>query len=151
MLDGRRILPRGWHPESPHTLPDGKTQLCKSKGAQVPGYAVGGVRYYYIDFGFSVKDQDVWHKSSASRGLEAPEILGRKPYDPYKVDIWNLGLLFEEYLVGVSTLQCSTAIPPLLDKLFDPATPGTRVSATIGHFNDLRGPAGSPNGRKSAP
>ncbi|TFY76061.1 hypothetical protein EWM64_g7950 [Hericium alpestre] len=68
---------------------------------------VGGVKYYYTDFGESLRFEssdnvriDVWSKA----GIHAPETLGRDrlPYDPFKADIYTLGttyttLLLKEY------------------------------------------------------
>ncbi|TFY55842.1 hypothetical protein EVG20_g9168 [Dentipellis fragilis] len=65
---------------------------------------VGGVRYYLIDFGESIKFEpsdssliDVWSKAS----VHAPETLprNRPPYDPFKADVYSMGSVLKAFSV----------------------------------------------------
>lgn len=70
---------------------------------------VGGVRYYFIDFGESIKFES--SKSKESKFIEvvskacihAPETSMRpiQPYDAFKPDLYTLGKTFEEQLLDV--------------------------------------------------
>ncbi|TFY77414.1 hypothetical protein EWM64_g6599 [Hericium alpestre] len=94
MMDGDRLFPRGFHLD---------TFDSDARGHNLSGVRtrtqVGGVKYYYIDFGESMKFEssdniriDVWSKA----GIHAPETLGRDrpPYDPFKADIYTLGTTY---------------------------------------------------------
>ncbi|KAG8945125.1 hypothetical protein FRC04_001191 [Tulasnella sp. 424] len=59
--------------------------------------AVGGVRYYFIAFGISTHNQDL---TVGSDGQEpAPELSDNVPYDPYKLDVYILGMVYRRFLL----------------------------------------------------
>ncbi|KAG9002543.1 hypothetical protein FRB90_011363 [Tulasnella sp. 427] len=84
-------------------LPNGKFP----KGGDPSRTAVGGVRYYFIDFGISTQNQD---EALGIDGQErSPELSDDIPYNPYKLDVYILGMayrrfLFERYQGGLSFL-----------------------------------------------
>lgn len=97
MMDGRPLFPRGWHPQASHRYPDGKIM---PKASQSPSRtAVGGVRYYFIDFGISTRDQDLVLGDLGV--IRAPEVSDEVPYNPFKVDIYILGSTYKEIITEV--------------------------------------------------
>ena len=102
MMDGRALFPRGWHPLAPYLYPNGKWMpfpLMKPSRT-----AVGGVRYYFIDFGISSRNRD---KVVGVFGVfKAPELSLDVPYDPYKVDIYLLGVTYKTLLIDVRRPAC---------------------------------------------
>ncbi|KAG8998060.1 hypothetical protein FRB90_012389 [Tulasnella sp. 427] len=121
MMDGRRLFPLGWHPQRWEFYPDGKAM----RGSDPSRTSVGGVRYYFIDFGISTKDQD---EVQGVFGQEAsPELSETVPYDPYKLDVYILGKAYERFLIdrhsGLDILR------PLVEYM-TPLKPSERPSAT---------------------
>ncbi|KIO20528.1 hypothetical protein M407DRAFT_29843 [Tulasnella calospora MUT 4182] len=93
MMDGRRLYPAGWHPQHWEVLPDGRSM----KGGEPSRTAVGGVRYYFIDFGISSHNED---QVVGFDGQEpAPELSDSVPYDPYKLDVYILGMAYRHFLI----------------------------------------------------
>ncbi|KAG8903695.1 hypothetical protein FRC01_009033 [Tulasnella sp. 417] len=93
MMDGRALFPKSWHPQLRATFPDGR----EMKNPDPSRTAVGGVRYYFIDFGISSRDQD---KVLGIDGQEpAPELSATVPYDPYKLDVYVLGMAYRHLLL----------------------------------------------------
>lgn len=98
MMDGRRLYPLGWHPQEWEVLPNGKSM----KRSDPSRTAVGGVRYYFIDFGISTKDET---QVLGVDGQEpAPELSNDVPYDPFKLDVYILGMAYRHFLVEVSVI-----------------------------------------------
>lgn len=95
MMDGRKLYPHGWHPQRRSFYPNGKPMRCGDPSRTV----VGGVRYYFIDFGVSTKDQD---EVLGIHGQElSPELSDTVPYNPYKLDVYILGMAYQHYLIEV--------------------------------------------------
>lgn len=95
MMDGRRLFPLGWHPQQWEVYPNGKIMTSTDPSRT----AVGGVRYYFIDFGISTKDQD---EVLGIHGQElSPELSDKVPYNPYKLDVYILGMAYQHFLVEV--------------------------------------------------
>ncbi|KAG9019231.1 hypothetical protein FRB90_005062 [Tulasnella sp. 427] len=121
MMDGRRLYSLGWHPQEWEVLPNGKSM----KQSNPSRTAVGGVRYYFIDFGISTKDQD---ETLGVDGQEpAPELSDDVPYDPFKLDVYILGMAYrhffiERYYDGLDFLL------PLIEYM-TPLKPSERPSA----------------------
>ncbi|KAG9003390.1 hypothetical protein FRB90_011190 [Tulasnella sp. 427] len=120
-MDGRRLFPSGWHPQHWEVLPSGRSM----KGGEPSRTAAGGVRYYFIDFGISSYNEN---SVVGPDGQEpAPELSETVPYDPYKLDVYILGMayrhfLIERYLGGLDFLQ------PLIN-FMTPLKPSERPSA----------------------
>lgn len=63
------------------------------------------------DFGISIHTEhfgDLCESYSGSIEYEAPEILIKKPHDPFAADIWALGVLFAHMISGSSPWHCDT-------------------------------------------
>lgn len=99
MMDARPLYPSGWHPAAPFLNKDGITDLPREPSIT----AVGGVRYYFVDYGLSS------HRKSSVTGVfgveNAPELSQTVPYDPYKLDVYILGMLFKEFVLMVRNLR----------------------------------------------
>ncbi|KAG8870526.1 hypothetical protein FRB97_009681 [Tulasnella sp. 331] len=95
MMDSRAMFPGGWHPQQEFRAPDG--QGLKNDNSSRT--AAGGVRYYIIDFGISTHGKD---QSIGLNGQErAPELSNKVPYNPYKLDVYILGMMYQHFLVEV--------------------------------------------------
>ncbi|KAG9022479.1 hypothetical protein FRB95_014729 [Tulasnella sp. JGI-2019a] len=93
MMDARAMFPEGWHPQSSLRKPNG--QMIKNPSPSRT--AVGGVRYFFIDFGISSLGED---RTIGFPGQErAPELSYDVPYDPYKLDVYVLGMAYKQFLV----------------------------------------------------
>lgn len=94
MMDETRVVPAGSHfiMSRTHT---GFTHLFRSNNR----CAVGPVDYYYIDFGLSLYFPDGPATALTSGGLRnfgmIPELSGTEPYNPFKVDVFQLGLTMQ--------------------------------------------------------
>lgn len=138
-MDARALYLDGWHPQDPHRDPQGRLFAWDDIRSRT---AVGGARYYFIDFGISSWKQDL------VTGLDgqqlAPELLTFEAYDPYKVDVYLLGVAFRQVLVEVCSFepclfpsvdhlaqQCLGVdfIEPLIDYMTQ-QDPGSRPSAS---------------------
>ncbi|OHT03663.1 CAMK family protein kinase [Tritrichomonas foetus] len=68
-------------------------------------------RVKLADFGISVKmnsPTDLSDSYAGSIQYESPEILNKSPHDPFKADIWALGVLFAHMISGQSPWRCDT-------------------------------------------
>lgn len=65
-------------------------------------------RVKLADFGISIRLQhNVKHSSySGSLLYEAPEVINKLPHDPFKADIWSLGVLFAFMINGITPWHC---------------------------------------------
>ncbi|KAJ7199353.1 hypothetical protein B0H12DRAFT_1165383 [Mycena haematopus] len=91
MMDALRIIPRGWHFSAPWSHCGTKVGI-KSK----PRSAVGPIDYYVIDYGlaekfFDVLPEDVLDVGRYGQDKTVPELSETVPYNPFKVDIYQLG------------------------------------------------------------
>ncbi|KIO23719.1 hypothetical protein M407DRAFT_48980, partial [Tulasnella calospora MUT 4182] len=119
MMDARAMYPVPWHPQSP-SLDQGNRMIMNIKSRT----DVGGVRYFFTDFGLSSKGEG---KTVGFDGIErAPELSYNIPYDPYRLDVYILGkqyqaLLFDNF-VNVGFLH------PLINQMIT-QDPNNRPSA----------------------
>jgi len=121
MMDARKIYPRGWHPQGRRFLPTGVDVLPSFPPSRT---SVGGVRYYYIDFGISSRDLD--SVTGAYCQEPAPELSDTVPYDPYKLDVYVLGMAYKHFLLEKrGRLEF---LRPLVEYM-TPKHPGDRPSA----------------------
>ncbi|KAG8994897.1 hypothetical protein FRB94_009612 [Tulasnella sp. JGI-2019a] len=131
MMDARAMFPEGWHPQGYLRKPDG--QLIKNRSPSRT--AVGDVRYFFIDFGISTLGED---QTVGLSGQElAPELSEEVPYNPYKLDIYILGMAYQKFFVerhlGVDFVK------PLISYM-TPAAPEDRPSAAeaVERFKSIR-------------
>ncbi|KIO18908.1 hypothetical protein M407DRAFT_31417 [Tulasnella calospora MUT 4182] len=130
LMDARALFPVLWHPQSSIVTPQGR-MITKTRSRT----EVGGVRYYFIDFGLSTRGENL---TTGFAGNErAPELSNTIPYDPYRLDLYILGKVYQEKLldefINVEFLQ------PLIDRM-TASNPADRPSAAEAYtiFKDLR-------------
>ncbi|KAG8975786.1 hypothetical protein FRC05_004996 [Tulasnella sp. 425] len=93
MMDGRRLYPQGWHAQQWGSYLNGKPMRV----ADLSRTAFGGARYYFINLGISTKDQD---EVLGIHGQElSPELSDTVPYNPYKLDVYILGMAYRHFLI----------------------------------------------------
>lgn len=101
MMDARSMYPKGFHPLQGANLPD-MTGFAPSV-TRLAAYP--RVRYYYIDFGLSVRIPPEVHPKRAlgEHGLDqdVPELSVTTPYDPFLVDVFILGNFFKKSICEV--------------------------------------------------
>lgn len=114
VMDPGNMYPRGFHADG----------YCDAQGRPFSGTRtrtrVGGVRYYFIDFGESIKFDSSGSKEEPIRVISkacihAPETSMRpiQPYDAYKPDLYTLGKVFEEHLLEVCPVDALVGYPPM--------------------------------------
>ncbi|KAG8994245.1 hypothetical protein FRB94_010036 [Tulasnella sp. JGI-2019a] len=122
MMDARAMFPRGWHPQQYAFLPNGRSVLPTEKASRT---AAGGVRYYFIDFGISTQDAD------SVTGIycqePCPELSSTVPYNPYKLDIFIIGMSYKKSLLDENGRL--EFLRPLVESMTKEA-PDERPSAT---------------------
>ena len=107
MMDGQPLYPHGHHPERLNYSVDALYEVAPLSRTEHP------VRYYYIDFGISVHiphGEPRLVLGTAGLDQEVPELSDSVPYDPFKVDIYILGHVFEQRLLMVSVRHRCSAI-----------------------------------------
>lgn len=101
VMDPGRMFPRGFHPDR---------ALSDARGRWLTGVRtrtqVGGVRYYYIDFGqsFQYDSNEQMRTTFVNKAsIWAPEMEVKpiQPFDPRKTDIYQLGKTFKDRLLEV--------------------------------------------------
>ena len=99
MLDASKMYPKGFHPLSPSFEPDFKrvARPFRRRGA--------GVKYYFIDFGFSQIFNSYEERENVlgimAQDRTIPELSNTVPYDPFAVDVYTLGMVYKERLTSV--------------------------------------------------
>jgi hypothetical protein len=99
------LYPQGFHPVRSAYLFNSITTpapFVPRLGAWPP------VRYYFVDFGISVRiPPEVYPKLAiGDDGLdrEVPELSATIPYDPFKLDIFILGNMYRKEVYAVSNI-----------------------------------------------
>ncbi|KAL1945402.1 hypothetical protein VTO73DRAFT_2253 [Trametes versicolor] len=93
MMNGSVLFPQGHHPVWTYRSPDNVYDLTPLQRMDHP------VRYFYVDFGLSVRFQpgaSTLVVGDVGRDAEVPELSWDVPYDPFKADIYALGNLFDK-------------------------------------------------------
>ncbi|KAI9067215.1 hypothetical protein FKP32DRAFT_291079 [Trametes sanguinea] len=93
MMDARPLYPSGHHPVRLNYTPDAVYDAIPLSRADHP------VRYYYVDFGISVRfpeNSSTMVIGDVGRDDEVPELSSTVPYDAFKADIYALGNLFDK-------------------------------------------------------
>ena len=100
-MDASAMYPRGFHPVQLDFLPDIRGWAHPLPRLFTP------VRYYYVDFGLSVKFPPEKYPKTVTgadgQDQEVPELSWKDPYDPFKVDIFILGNVFRQTICAVGT------------------------------------------------
>ncbi|KAG8914066.1 hypothetical protein FRC01_004239 [Tulasnella sp. 417] len=94
------------------------------------------VSYYFVDFGLST------HQKSLTLGLagqeDAPELSEKIPYDPYKLDVYILGMAYKrvfEYIYRDSDFECLQPLTNFMTPIDPTARPTAR--AAYDYFKNL--------------
>ncbi|KAH7882631.1 kinase-like domain-containing protein [Phlebopus sp. FC_14] len=95
MMDASDLYPNGWHPMAPWLTRDGKYWSTPHKNR-----CDLNIRYFFIDFGLSTRfapGED--HLVVGAKGAApAPELSLEIPYNPFKLDVYLLGKVFQEHI-----------------------------------------------------
>ncbi|EPQ58922.1 hypothetical protein GLOTRDRAFT_109463 [Gloeophyllum trabeum ATCC 11539] len=133
MMDARPLYPEGWHPVRRDLSPDAIHQVKPLQRVDAP------VRYYFVDFGLSTR-LDSERKlvvGGKGRDQDVPELSWTTPYDPFKVDIFTLGHLYQAaFYEKFHGMEC---LLPLIQAMMA-QDPGQRptAEASINIFTTLR-------------
>ncbi|KAJ7435028.1 kinase-like domain-containing protein [Mycena galericulata] len=117
MMDETRVVPAGSHfcrPESHTGLPGVFSWENRC--------SVGPVDYYYIDFGLSMyfpEGKDAALITATLRTFPTiPELSPTVPYNPFKVDIFQLGLTMQKL---IKTYPALSAFRPVAQRMMSPS------------------------------
>jgi serine/threonine protein kinase len=98
LMDGSNLYKGGWHPMNTWLAPDGGVLSLSRKRSEVE------IKYYFIDFGlsteFSPEQRDRLVTGELGR-IVAPEQNCGLPYDPFKLDVYYLGYVYQTKIVDV--------------------------------------------------
>lgn len=90
MMDATKIIPKGFHPQRPYTTTGISADLSWNKRS-----SVAPIDYFIIDYGLTMWFRDPHARNSAlgvcGQDKTVPELSAIVPYDPFKVDIYQLG------------------------------------------------------------
>ncbi len=104
-MDSSRLIPKGYHLMVPWSAPDMKSDY-KSRSRS----SVHPIDYYFIDFELSVLVQEDNPLASGQAGQDrsVPEwATPNEPYDPFKLDIYQLGNVFHKTILTVGLVLLS--------------------------------------------
>ncbi|KAH7888240.1 kinase-like domain-containing protein [Phlebopus sp. FC_14] len=95
MMDARDLYPNGWHPLAPRLTRDGKYWVTPQKNR-----SDANIRYFFIDFGLSTRfaPGEPHFVVGAKGAAPAPELSREIPYNPFKLDVYLLGKVFQEHI-----------------------------------------------------
>ncbi|KAI9458229.1 kinase-like domain-containing protein [Boletus coccyginus] len=96
LMDGSNLYKDGWHPMNPWQARDGGDLLLSRKRSDVE------IKYYFIDFGLSTEfaaGQRARLVTGQKGRIEAPEQNSGLPYDPFKLDVYYLGHVYQTKIV----------------------------------------------------
>lgn len=101
LMDGSGLYKGSWHPMNPWQARDGGDLYLSRKRSEVE------IKYYFIDFGLSTEFTLGQHERlvTGQQGrIEAPEQSSGLPYDPFKLDVYYLGHVYQTKIVDVRSL-----------------------------------------------
>jgi hypothetical protein len=101
-MDAKALYPKGFHPVYTFRLPE-----TADFAPILPRYTAHIV-YYYVDFGISshipTDSPDKLVLGDLGRDQSVPELSTTIPYDPFKVDVFILGNVFQRLFGRVSSI-----------------------------------------------
>ncbi|KAJ6461317.1 hypothetical protein C8R45DRAFT_1028051 [Mycena sanguinolenta] len=135
MMDASRMIPRGWHFRAPWS------HCGTALGIQSePRSAVGPIDYYVIDFGlsdgfFDVRPEDVLDVGKYGQDKTVPELSETVPYNPFKVDIYQLGNVIKKLVETYEGLEIFRELAEAMTR----ENPHERPTAAecVKNFDDL--------------
>ncbi|KAJ7159438.1 hypothetical protein C8R46DRAFT_906589 [Mycena filopes] len=135
MVDARQIIPLGWHFIAPYSHSGTKVGIRSE-----PRSSVKPLDYYIIDFGLSREFYDVLPENAQDVGKygqdkTVPELSETVAYNPFKVDIYQLGNVIAKLLDAYEGLEIFSG----LAKRMTSQAPGERPTASecLKIFSDL--------------
>ena len=107
MMEADDMYPKGFHPMGHELSPDFRRPSQPKRRNQ------SKIKYYFTDFGIS-RQFESYEKREKVVGFLAqdrtvPELSMMRPYDPFAVDIYTLGNVYNETLLHVRIVQSSVA------------------------------------------
>ena len=112
-MDGSNLYKNGWHPMESWKARDGGVLFPSRKRSEVQ------IQYYFIDFGLSTElaSRQRDHLVTGQNGrIDAPEQNSGLPYDPFKLDVYYLGHVYQTKIVDVRSyiFLCSLGLMSFL-------------------------------------
>ncbi|EGO02257.1 hypothetical protein SERLA73DRAFT_48387 [Serpula lacrymans var. lacrymans S7.3] len=92
MMDARPLYTQEWHPVRRNYTTDGVYELQPRARIDFP------VRYFFVDFGLATRFEPGQPRrvtGGKGRDQDVPELSNVVPYDPFKVDVFILGHLYQ--------------------------------------------------------
>ncbi|KAH0826181.1 hypothetical protein J3R83DRAFT_5613 [Lanmaoa asiatica] len=97
LMDGSSLYKDGWHPMNPWQARDGGSLSLSRKRSEAD------IKYYFIDFGLSTGFAPGQRERLVTGGLgrvKAPEQHLGLLYDPFKLDVYYLGYVYQTKLIN---------------------------------------------------
>ncbi|KAF8119547.1 kinase-like domain-containing protein [Boletus edulis] len=97
LMDGSNLYKDAWHPMNTWLTRDGRDNLCLNRKR-----SEAEIKYYFIDFGLSVQFVPGQRERLVTGDLgriRAPEQISGSPYDPFKLDVYYLGHVYQTKIV----------------------------------------------------
>ncbi|KAF8122885.1 kinase-like domain-containing protein [Boletus edulis] len=145
LMDGTNLYKDGWHPMSTWLARDGRDNLCLSrKRFEVE------IKYYFIDFGLSTQFSPGQRERLVTGELgriQAPEQSSGLPYDPFKLDVYYLGHVYQTKIVEVCILYLVTSSLGALT--FRQEFKGTEVLGDLARLMMKLNPKDRPNAQET--
>lgn len=136
-MDPTKVIPKGFHPQRMRTT-NGTSYGFKWKHRS----SVRPVNYYIIDFGLSTwfryRGQNIMSTGVYGQDKTVPELSDTVPYNPFKVDIYQLGGVINK-LCDVRDFSSLDRVFFLLKNLYADVHGFSRYVETTGHRNDFEG------------
>lgn len=98
LKDGSKLYKDGWHPMNTWLARDGGALSMSRKRSEVE------IKYYFIGFGLSTEFSPEQHERLVTGELGrivAPEQNCGLPYDPFKLDVYYVGHVYQTKIVDV--------------------------------------------------
>ncbi|KAH7887371.1 kinase-like domain-containing protein [Phlebopus sp. FC_14] len=95
MMEAHGLYPNGWHPMAPALSRDGRVFITPHKNR-----CDVNIQYIFVDFGLSTRfAPGEPHLVVGAKGAApAPELSLEIPYNPFKLDVYLLGKVFQEHI-----------------------------------------------------
>lgn len=107
MMDGSPLYPQGHHPVRLDYTPDGVYDAPYLSRMDNP------VKYYFIDFGISTQFREgdpPYVLGTKGRDKSVPELSDTVPYNPFLLDIYVLGHLYQQEFLLVGRMRVPTQV-----------------------------------------
>ena len=99
LMDASTLYNDGWHPMNTWLARNGRYDLCLSRKR-----SEAEIKYYFIDFGLSTQfapEQRERLVTGELGRIKAPEQSSGLSYDPFKLDVYYLGHVYQTKIADV--------------------------------------------------